>query len=181
MKKLYMVLLILVCIAVGITGYRIYKYSNTYSSPNDDATFEEIIKMRINNPTSSSDIKYQTNKIEIIVMREIDNNKYVMFSMDEGFGSAELICGENGKYKLGHIEYYPESDGPNSFWLTDTNKSRYFIIFASNYESKIKSAKAKFQNYEYTVAIPQEEYYIIYFPVPKDTTVQGLVFKFLEY
>ena len=183
MKKLKVISIIIVVLFGGLSYYELYRYYNTYNIPDNITDIEESIKEYIKNPVSSSDIRYDAKNIKIIELLDVEGNKYGLFSVDEGFGSAELIIGKNGKYKIGDIDYFTtNSEIDNSFSMFgvfEVNKSRYLIIFAANPGFKTKYAWAKFGNdFECTIDIPQKEYYIAYTPVPDDTTNQMMEIKF---
>lgn len=158
MKKLYLVLF---CIL--ILGFSGYFYNKSYNITNDKSILKNKIEQFINTNDSVS------NNIIIKQIIDIDNKKYVLFSIDDNFGNAELIRGLNGKYKIGYTEH-----GTNLFLyrVRKTNKQKYFIIFAKNYGMKIKTAKVLLKGQGYTINIPQQDYFIAYCPVSNDIDIE---------
>lgn len=157
MKMLYLILLA-VFIVVCIIVCRIIVYCNTYDISDDETSLENVIEEHLNN-----------YGITIEKTADIDNIKYVLFSTHEYFGWAELRRGLNGKYSFEDSKY---EESLFKLKITKTKESKYFIIFGKNYGMEIKYATVELNDKVYSLAIPQEEYYIAFCPISKRIKTQ---------
>lgn len=156
MKK---VVLVLLCILVTI-GIALVSYTKRYAIKDNEKQLENNVMQFINRTSvvaSNINIKKELN---------LDNKKYILFSNNNTLGDAELIKGLNNKYKI-------KSTGIGSGYFRDkivkTNKGKYLILKGKNIGLKIAYAKVILDNKEYKISIPQEEYFMVYCPVPIET------------
>lgn len=147
-------------------------YNRTYFITNDNKELKHNILNFVNRQTVIA------KDIDIKKSVDIDNKKYVLYSTLDFLGYTELEKGLNNKYKINAAQYGTPPE--IIFRVEQTNKSKYFIIYGKNYDMKIAYIKTSFEDKEYKIEIPQEEYFIAYCPVSKD--VQGIMpNKFEEY
>lgn len=135
-------------------------FSKTYTITNGRTQLEDNILGFINRNTvviKNIDIKQELN---------LDNKKYVLFTIKDGLGEAELTNDFNNKYKI-------ESAGYGSAFfrydIMKTNKGKYLILEGKNYDNKISYTKVLLDNREYKIIIPQQKYFIVYCSVPIET------------
>ncbi len=161
-KKLFVLLGILLVVCLGYISY-----SEKYTITEDTKELEENILNFINRPA----VVYDNIKIEQEL--DLDNKKYVFFVINKSLGDAELTKGPNNKFKI-------ESVGYNfSFLKVDinkTNKGKYLILRGKKYDNRIAYAKILFENNEYKIDIPQQEYFMVYCSVPSET--QSIIVEF---
>jgi hypothetical protein len=151
--RIFLVGLITVCIAV-------FFYSTKYKITNDKKQLEDNIICFINRPSEVA------NSVDIIQELNLDNKKYVLFLINARLGRAELTKGFNNKYKIEFTEY-----GTGFFRgeINRTNKEKYLVISGKNYENKIAYIKVLFNDKEYKINIPQQEYFMVNCVVPIET------------
>ncbi len=167
MKKLFSTLsyfLIIACIVF-------ISYSTTYRITDNKKQLENNILQFINRPTviyNNIDIKQELN---------LDNKKYILFVINNTLGGAELTKGLNNKYK---IEFIRHGSSYFRHEINKTNKGKYLIIKGKNYDLKIAYAKALLDNKEYKISIPQQEYFMVYCPVPIETQRVNLAYNYIK-
>lgn len=156
MKKRYIGLLcILVTALIALNSYsRIYRIADDKEQLADSIYEHSVGK---SNVSGSIDIKQQLN---------IDNKKYILFTIKATLGDAELTKGFNNKYKI----YYTQFGRNNLRWqVHETNKGKYFILKGKNLNGNIAYAKMLLENKEYKISIPSQEYFLTYCKVPIET------------
>lgn len=144
-------------------------YNRTYYINNDSDKIKQSI---ISFHSSSTVIE---NDIDIKNIVDIDDKKYVLHSMFNSLGYAELKEGLNSRYK---IEVDESSDRKVFYRVQQTNKGKYLVVLGENYDMKISYMIATFDEKEYKIEISKEEYFIAYCPVSKD--VQSILPNMLK-
>lgn len=98
---------------------------------------------------------------------KLDNKKFISFTFNENsLGYVNLTRGLNNKYKIDFTEY------GNQYFrdeIVKTNRGKYIILKGKNFERKISYAKVILNSREYEIMIPDQEYFIVYYPVPVET------------
>lgn len=135
-------------------------YSVTYRIEDNKKQLEDNVKQFINKTAviaKNIDIKQELN---------IDNKKYVLFTINDTLGFAELTKGLNGKYKIEFTGY-----GGSNFTVQiyETNKGKYLILKGKNYGMGIAYLKVLLDNKEYKVSTPNQEYFLSYCSVSSKT------------
>ncbi|MGK0469371.1 hypothetical protein [Clostridium sp.] len=156
MKKSILSLLgiiIIVCIAF-------ISYSRIYTITDNKRQLEDSITQFNNRPTVIA------NNIDIKQELNLDNKKYILFMTNNTLGDAELTKGLNSKYK---IEVTGGGGAYFRYEIYKTNKGKYLILKGKNPNRKIAYTKITLENKEYTISIPQQEYFIAYCTVPNGT------------
>lgn len=155
MKKLYVIIFIILIVGC-LVWYGLYIYNNIYHIENDKTSLETELESYLNRGT---DAISHVGNVSIKQMVDIENNKYVLFLTDTDFGYAEFFRGLNGKYNTGSAGH---GNSLFSYRLISISETKYFFVFGKNYGMKIKYAKVKLDGREYTIDIPQQEYFIAY-------------------
>ncbi|MDR3585552.1 MAG: hypothetical protein P4L59_09525 [Desulfosporosinus sp.] len=156
MKRRYLILIIILII-IGSTIS--FNYIKIYST--DETNLENHIKWFINRPTIITD------KIDIKKAIDIGNKKYVLYTYNDDYrGDAELVKGLNGKYK---IEFTNGGSNLFQYRVLVINKLKYLVVAGKNYDLRIDYVKVTLDGHEYKIVVPQQEYFIVYYPVPNDT------------
>lgn len=161
MKKLFTILLCVV--VVIIISLICVTYTGEYAIADNKKQLENNIKLFINRPT------VVTNNINIKQQINLDNKKYILFTMDGELGNAELTKGFNNKYK---IEYTGDGTGSFKYRIYKTDKAKYLIIEGKNYNIKIDHVKILVDNKEYKINIPHKKYFLTYHEVPNETQTE---------
>lgn len=168
MKKMFFALLcVLVIIIAGFISY-----SGKYTITNDKKQLGRNILEFINRQ------KLISNEIDIKEELTLDNKKFVLFIISDGFGHAELTKGFNNKYKIESATY------GNSFFrneINKTNEGRYIILTGKSHNLKIAYVKVLLDNKEYKISIPEQEYYMAYCKVPIETEWAFLEFDNVKF
>lgn len=172
MRKLLKPLLFAIVIFCIGFGY----YSKTYPIKNDMQVIKDRIIKFINRPTP------YINDIDIKQELNLDNKKYIFFLINDQFndqlGGAELTKGINNKYKIESTEW---ASGSLRDEIVKTNKGKYLILKGKNLDNRISYVKISLDNKEYTINIPQKEYYMVYCSVPLETEETFLDFNSIKF
>ncbi|MHC1685919.1 MAG: hypothetical protein AB6733_23815 [Clostridiaceae bacterium] len=144
-------------------------YNRTYYINNDNEKIRQSIISFLNRSTVIE------NDINIKKIVDIDDKKYVLHSMFNSLGYAELKEGLNSRYK---IEVDESSDRKVFYRVQQTNKGKYLVVLGENHDMKISYMIATIDAKEYRIEIPKEEYFIKYCSVPKE--VQGIIPSILK-
>lgn len=142
-------------------------YSEKYTITEDKKELEDHILRFINRPT----VVYDNIKIEQEL--DLDNKKYVFFVINKSLGDAELTKGFNNKFKIESVGYNFSSLKVD---INKTNSGKYLILRGKKYDNRIAYAKILFENNEYKIDIPQQEYFMAYCSVPSET--QSVIVEF---
>ena len=155
-SKIYIIIFVLTFIVLSILDY-----GRKYPIEDDLDQIGICILSYINRPTIIYD------DIDIKETLDIDNKKYVLFTLDNTIGFTELIRGYNNKYKY----HFAIHGGSGSFGgsVYETNKGKYIIIYGRNQSIKYKSVTITLENKNYKIELPQNEYYLSYCRVPSNT------------
>ncbi len=155
-RKIYIIIIVLTFIVLSILDY-----GRKYPIEDDLDQIGTCILSYINRPTIIYD------DIDIKETLDIDNKKYILFTLDNTIGFSEFIKGYNHKYK-----YYVASHGGSNLFggrVYETNKGKYIVIYGKNQGIKYKSVTVTLDNKKYKFELPQKEYYIIHYSVPRKT------------
>lgn len=148
--------LILICLFI-VSFVIVFNYYKVYSTEENNLE---------NNITSFITRFEKTNEaIFIKKTKDIGNKRYVLFVFNDYLGDAELIKGLNGNYKIESTD-----TGSNLFQyrVRGINNKKYFVLAGKNYDFKIDYINVILDGKEYKFTIPQEEYFISYWPVSND-------------
>lgn len=158
MKKLY---IILSCIL--LIGFGVFIYSSSYTINDNEVVLKGELEKFINRGSSV------TKSVDIKKILDIENRRYVLFEVNNELGEAELGRGFNGKYKILSTGY-----GTKHFRysIKDIRNSKYFIVLGENYDMKISYINISIDENQYKMDVPQEDYFIVFHEVPKDTVEQ---------
>ncbi len=118
------------------------------------------------------------NTITLKKMVDIDNKRFVLFTIDSKIGYGELKKGINNRFKFLHAGY-----GTNVFQnrVFETNKSQYIVIMGKNYDMKINIIKATIEGESYQIDIPHQEYFIAYIEISKKVKEVFPSIKIIDY
>lgn len=156
MKKAIVIFIII----LGVLGIAYMGYAKKYSIEGDVKELEkEMIEFSNTNKTKPY------NSLKIIEQLNIDNKKYVFFTVDDDLGFAALTKGINNKYKIEFGEF-----GKDLCYchIVETNEGKYFILLVDNYNNEIEYSKVTIDDLEYTINL-QGKGYMSYINIPKNT------------
>jgi hypothetical protein len=137
-----------------------FNYSQKYSIPDNKNQLEKSIGKSTDVLANTIDIKQSIN---------IDDKKFVLFTMGKNIGSAEFAYGLNNKYKIGLVTY---GTSIVTYRIIKTRKAKYFVIEGINHNSAVKYLRLPLDNKEYILNIPNQEYFISYCSVPESTKIE---------
>lgn len=153
------IIILIFCLMFIFLVGSIISYQLSYSVT--DSTSE--ITNKISSFLSNSKYNDNTKVISIRYQCNIDDRKYVLFNINKKLAYAELKKGFISKYKIVSVT---EDIDMLRCEIIKTNKSKYFFVIGKNADLQIDYIKAKISVDEYKVTIPEEDYFISYYPVP---------------
>lgn len=156
MKKKYWLFIL----GTFILVYLIFiQYNRTYSIANDNFLIKkEILRLLNNTNTIAKDITIQQ-------VTDIDNKKYVLYNFNDSVGEAEFARGINSKYK---ILYTSLDKVMLQYRVQNTSKGNYFVIEGKNPDKLVSTVKVTIDNKEYTLKIPEQDFFVAYCSVSKN-------------
>lgn len=165
MKKNMLTIVITATLAVAFYfGFTTYASARDTKSKYVIENSVESIELGIENHLNSSD-KDSTHDIQIVNTIDLDNKKFVMFSLENKLGFAEISTGEND---LLGVDYASLGDSPVKLNVTSTDQGRYLIAFGRNFVEKISHLKVTIDTQDITLSVPKEEFFIAYTKLDKN-------------
>lgn len=134
-------------------------YNKTYYITDENICLSNELLKTINKPKiigTVLDIKQSIN---------IDNKKYILYTIDKFIGEAELKKGINNKYKL---EYTSFSEDMLQYRVQTTRNGNYFVMDGKNQGKLISSLKITIDKRDYTIKVPEQDFFIVYCPVSEN-------------
>ena len=106
--------------------------------------------------------------IDIKKIINLRDRKFVLFMLENQIGSANLIKGFNGKYKVEDIGY-----GTNNLrkYIYEIDKKKYVVIFYKNIDLRVKEIEFIIQDKKYETKANEDIFSIVYLPI--DTTIKA--------
>ncbi len=126
----------------------------TYTIKNNEGAISKSISQMVN------------NEIEIILIKDIDNRRIILFKMDSQIGEARLTKGSNNQFKLDSTGH-----GTNEvrYRIWSTDKGQYVVFMGRNNEN-ISEILTFVDGEKYKLIVPDnEEYFIAYSPLQRKT------------
>lgn len=134
-------------------------YSFTYDTIDNKKQIEDKIKELTS-----------YNNINIEQEINVDNKKYILYSVQSIIGYVEFTKGFNNRFKV-----ESGSSGTNSIicLIISTNKSRYLLIGGKNYNKEIANIAFSIDENEYKIPIEEEKFFLTCSDVSKNIEISN--------
>lgn len=152
MKKWIYSIIILI---VGISGVAYLRTYNIYDNG-------EGLKVAI---TKFLDKSREKDIIEIRNSCNIDNKKYILFTINDNLANSILLEGVNKKYKIDSIEIFKSNI---QFQIEKSKNKKYLIVYGINKDEIIDTMELNVNYTSYKMKVPKEKYFIMYKDISKE-------------